>query len=354
MSCQSGILLGIMVESDRRRKSVLQRYVKHLPPRMTLVGFTPSSIDWNKARIRGLLLKNGRWVEGELPFPNVVYNRCYRLDITTVQRMNHVLGTRWFNQANGFNKLEIHECLTRWLSPHLPPAWGYDKDAVPGLLNEHKLLYLKPCTGNLGRGVYRVERKDSGEIHIADHHTLPRVIVNSEASLQDNIEDLIGSTPYLIQQGVHVRKIQNRHFDIRILAQKNREGQWSVTAAVSRLAYSGCFNTSICEKVIPSTAALRHLYSPTEVKRMMKSLYDMSLRAAEIVETDTGNHLCEASVDFALDTQGHPWVIEMNGKPDKGMYSGVSRHCKAVYTKPLQYAGYLGRRFSGRLPSVYG
>ncbi|MCZ8520913.1 MULTISPECIES: YheC/YheD family endospore coat-associated protein [Paenibacillus] len=337
--------IGILVEDDKRRKPALRTYMLHKPARMKLVCFTPSSIDWRRRQIRCLQLRNGKWTEGLVPLPKLVYNRCYRLDDEVRDRLEQAIGPgKLFNPANQFNKLDVHRSLSRWLSPYLPDTWAYDRDTAARLLSVHKLLYLKPCNGHMGQGVYRVALQDSGEVHVADHHTTPRIIAGSIAGFQEEIERLIGSTPYLIQQGIEVRQLQHRHFDIRILAQKNKTGQWSVTNAASRIAYPGCFNTSVSEKVVLSKEALGRLYPASAIKPMMKTMYDISLRAAEIVEMDIGKPMCELSVDIALDGQGHPWIIEMNGKPQKTMYAELRHTRRAVYSRPLEYANYLSRR----------
>ncbi|MNP78274.1 hypothetical protein D3C76_1758460 [compost metagenome] len=74
---------------------------------------------------------------------------------------------------------------------------------------------------------------------------------------------------------------------------------------------------------------------------MMNLFYNISLRSAEIIEIDSGIHLCEVSVDLALDKEGHVWIIEVNGKPQKSLYDEISFQKKAVYSRPIEYARYL-------------
>jgi hypothetical protein len=125
--------------------------------------------------------------------------------------------------------------------------------------------------------------------------------------------------------------------------QKNKEGEWTVTNVVSRIAYQGCFNTSVCENVLLSEEVLQHLYPPEKVNAIFRSIYDISLSAAEILETKTKYHLGELSVDFALDNDENVWIIEVNGKPQKDLYDGIRKQYR-VYKRPLQYARYLSKR----------
>ena len=122
--------------------------------------------------------------------------------------------------------------------------------------------------------------------------------------------------------------------------QKNEMGTWSVTNLASRIAEKGCFNTSIYKQVSLTKEVLKHLYPPDKANAIIQSVYDISLRTAEIIDTNTIYHLGEFSVDLALDNNAHLWIIELNGKPQKDLYAGI-RNQYAVYKRPIQYAHYL-------------
>ncbi|MNY76041.1 hypothetical protein D3C86_2154960 [compost metagenome] len=77
----------------------------------------------------------------------------------------------------------------------------------------------------------------------------------------------------------------------------------------------------------------------------MTSIYDISLRIAEIIDIETDYHLGEFSVDVALDSEAHPWIIELNGQPQKSLYRGIPNR-SIVYNRPIQYAKYLCRKGS--------
>jgi hypothetical protein len=334
--------LGIMVSMNNQRKRVLKKYLSFHSIRLKLFCFTPSDIDWDRKMIKGLHLNNRKWTESTFPFPKVIYNRCYNPEKGVISQLeSHIGSNRCFNQITQFEKLEVHRLLSRWLSPHLPDTFPYERETLEHLLNLHKLVYVKPRHGNMGKGVYRVERKDNGEFTVSSHHILPTAIVGDIRLLQEEMDRLIGTTPYLIQKGIYTKLFNDRSFDIRVLVQKNKSGQWTATNVVSRIAYKGCFNTSICERVCLTQNLLKRLYPQQIVRNMMNVFYNISLRSAEIIEIDSGVHLCEASVDLALDNEGHVWIIEVNGKPQKSLYDGISYKKKAVYSRPIEYGKYL-------------
>jgi hypothetical protein len=340
MDTKNGFV-GILVANRLQRHNALKQFLQHKTNNMKLFCFTPSSINWKQQSIIGLYRSNQKWVIGSFPFPQVVYNRCYGTNQEMIERLGTVIGShKFFNHLNQFNKLEIYNCLSRWLGDYLPETVAYDKEIAVQLLDKHKVLYFKPFYGHKGKGVYRVELMNSGEIHIGLHYFSPQIIVKDAIQFQENIQMLLGSTPYIIQEGVNIQKINDQIFDIRALVQKNEMGLWSVTNLVSRIAIKGCYNTSIYEKACLSQDVLKRLYPPEKVNAIIRSIYDVSLRTAEIIDSDTSYHLGEFSVDLALDKDAHPWIIELNGKPQKDLYNGIHNR-NEVYKRPIQYAHYL-------------
>lgn len=332
---------GIMVANAKQKKYVLRKYLACKTDHMRLFCFTPSEIDWKRKSILGLHHSNWKWVQHRFPFPEVIYNRCYNTKKTTHQRLKTLIGSnKCFNQQNRFDKYEIYKLLSQPLAPYTPETAPYDRETAAQLLETYKVLYVKPCYGHQGKGVYRVEAKESGEIHISQHYFLPQFIAADVPQYQTKLDKLLGSTHYLIQQGVDLQQWNEQVFDIRALVQKDESGVWSVTNVVSRIAHKGCFNTSICAQICLSEEVLCHLYPQEKSDAFLQSIRDISLRAAQTVESGTGLHLGELSVDFALDNNERLWIIEVNGKPQKEIYDQLSGQ-NEVYKRPLQYAAYL-------------
>ena len=49
-------------------------------------------------------------------------------------------------------------------------------------------------------------------------------------------------------------------------------------------------------------------------------------------------------MDFMVDAEGRPWIIEVNGKPDKGLFHefGDEQMLERIYLTPLTYLRRIG------------
>ncbi|WP_235427252.1 YheC/YheD family protein [Cohnella kolymensis] len=186
--------------------------------------------------------------------------------------------------------------------------------SVSELLEKYKLLYIKPSYGSMGKSVYRVELKDSGDIHISLHSLAPRYICRKNENIQKKLDELLGLKKYMVQQGVHL--LSQRYFDIRVLVQKGILGEWMVSAITCRVAYEHYFNTSVCGTIYDVSEILPRIFMQEETNEILQSLYEVSVEASQEAETYMGS-LGELSVDFVIDEHNKLWIIELNGKPQK-------------------------------------
>lgn len=333
--------IGILVADRKQRKPFLQLYGRYVPPKVSLYAFHPASITGRG--VRGLGLRNRVFQAKRFPLPDVVYNRCYGIGTPALENL---LGRRipHFNQRNQFNKEETDRLLrSSGLFGYLPDTAPYAPEGLKRMLEQHGTVVLKPSMGSRGYGVYRIELKDTGEVHISQHHFAPWRILPAGSAIEPALADLTGGSSYLIQSWIPSLLLDGKVFDIRVLVQKNRTGRWGVTNIISRVSYSGCFNTSMCGEVYRTEMLLGRIMPPERIQAHLDSLRDISLCAAAGVELHSGMHLGEVSVDFALGEQDRLWIIEMNGQPQKSIYREL-KISRDVYRNPMEYARYLMSR----------
>lgn len=337
-------LIGILVTRRSNREGILKLYQRYHNLDLKLCAFTPADILWKKQRIIGLSLKKGIWKESSFPFPDVVYNRCFNKKLIAIERMEKAIGrNKCFNNINFFNKWDIYNLLKQSsLKSYVPDTFFHNEVNVSELLEKYKLVFIKPPYGSKGKFVYRVELMDNGDTHISLHSLAPRYICREGESIQEKLDELLGQKKYMFQQGIRMSQLDHRYFDIRVLVQKDILGEWTVSAIICRVAYEHYFNTSMCETICDVAEILPRLVSPEKINKILRSLYEASVKAAQEVETHMGS-LGELSVDFVLDEQRRLWIIELNGKPQKDIYKDFKRINRIIYSRPLEYAYYLSQ-----------
>lgn len=340
--------IGILVQKRGYRRRNVKLYQRYVNLKLNLYAFSSEDILWDKKRIIGLQFKKGRWKQQEFPFPRAVYNRCYSKESLTVQRLEQMIGKGCcFNSINHFNKWELAEHLAHSpLQAHLPYTGLYEEANIAQLLERHKLLYIKPLFGSKGNHVYQVEMKDTGEVYISEHSLSPVMICRTYEDIRQKLDPLLTRSPYLIQQGIPVKQYDHHYFDIRALVQKGLNGSWSVTAIICRMAFKQYFNTSMCKQVFEASTFLPKAITAARTEQALNELSELSLAFAQEAE-QLYDGLGEISVDYVMDEEEKLWMIEMNGKPQKSIYTDLSQQLKNyhhLYSKPMEYAYYLTRR----------
>lgn len=337
-------LIGILVSNKNNRKRVLELYQRYDRLNLRLVAFTPADINWENQRINGTSLIKGIWKQSSFAFPDVVYNRSFNKKTITIQRLESAIGpNKCFNKINFFNKWDLYNLLKQSeLNPYIPETFLYDQASVSELLEKYHVVYVKPIYGFKGKSVYRVDKTIHGDVRISLHSLAPRFICRQHESYQKKLDELLVTENYMVQQGIFIRQLNRRYFDIRVLVQKDISGEWTVSTLACRVAYEHYFNTSMCEFIYDAAEIIPILLSQDKTDEFVQSLHQVSITAAQVAETQIGS-LGELSVDFALDEQGKLWIIELNGKPQKSIYKDIKsvKQKNLVYSRPLEYAYYL-------------
>jgi hypothetical protein len=341
-------LIGILVSKRNERKGTLQLYQRHHSLPLKLCAFAHKDVLWKKHKIVGLQLIGNKWTQRVLPFPQAVYNRCYNKSIASIRRLERVIGRgKCFNIINWFNKWEVYNFLRQsYLKRYVPDTFLLDEVDIAELIRVNKLLYIKPCYGNQGNSVYRLELKENGEIHISLHSLAPSFICRKGEDIRHKLGSFLGSDSYIVQKGVQSSRINQQYYDIRALVQKDISGRWRVSNRACRVAYELYFNTTVYQTILDADEILARLFPLRVMKEIaLEAIDEVSVNAALVLESHVAG-LGELSVDFVLDREMKLWIIEINGKPQKTIYQDMknSKSADLVYRRPLEYSYYLSRQ----------
>jgi hypothetical protein len=203
--------------------------------------------------------------------------------------------------------------------PYLPYTISLtSSETLHTMLRTYSFVYIKPVNGMAGKGIYRLERKNSsyllqyqsGQKTISKHF---KKLDEAWAFLTPRVKE-----KYIVQQGIDLATFNKKMFDIRLLAQKNGRGEWDITGMGVRLAGSGKITTHVPRGgSIQSLATIFPSAFPEKSEDEMKAaIRQMALSIVRSLET-RWPALGEVSMDIGIDKGGRAWFIEANAKPGK-------------------------------------
>lgn len=364
-----GPFIGILTnslpnEEEYDSKSVqaelifLSKIGKTLPAQIYL--FTPYSINWANRTVRGYNYRKigedyGRWESSIYPLPDVVYDRISTRSgearsrtSASKKKLKSMPYLKYFNPAF-LNKWRVHQLLSRnpFLCGYLPETRQLNRSNLEEMLKRYKVLYLKPSNGSLGRGIIKVNCKEKGQLCF----TIYRNGKNHGTAIK--AEDLLKKTrsfrrgkSYIVQQGLNLARYHGRPFDLRIIFQKNRDGEWKIGKKFVRVAAPGSSvaNLSRGGKAETSKKVLSVILDKDDaaIDRRNNEIKMLCAMIANTLEEQSGSTFGELGLDIGIDINGKPWLIEVNSKPRKTTDTDLSMAIvRATFRRPLEYAIHL-------------
>jgi glutathione synthase/RimK-type ligase-like ATP-grasp enzyme len=334
----SKLVIGIMMS----RPKPFHEYEREQNSDIVLFLFNREGINWSRKKIKGLMLTKNGWKEVTRPFPLAVYNRYYTTKSRILDRIERVIGKhKVFNSVTRFDKWENYTILrSSEVRECIPSTYLYHKISLISLLEEKKVLILKPCKGSLGNKVYLLNTTEDNEFQISEQTYTPRYRTTDRKEFQLEVRKLVGLKKFILQQYIDLDKMNEHTYDIRIVVQKNIDGKWEISGGYSRIALKNYYVTNAHRKVISITELIEGNNKITE--EIYQEMGKICLLAAKSMEKGIG-HLGEIGVDFGLDYKGNLWIIEINGKPQKSVFNKLKSDelSKTVHIRPIEYARYL-------------
>lgn len=310
---------------------------------LLVYAFAPQDVDWKRGLVHGFraLAPHGAWHRGPYPLPSILY------DQTKSRRLARSLSSQSLRRrlaqqgtvilGPGFlTKNQVMAVLRRVpaLAPHLPETLPASPRNVQALLRRFPMVYIKHAGGTLGFGVVRISRHPPGGYRWETARGFRRTVrlrLPSAAALQRHLLRTTRHGTWLAQQGVDLARYRGRPADIRLLVQKDGRGEWQVTTAFAKVAAPGQVVTNIgaggslrrLDELLHH-ALQRHRWNSTPAE-LEDRLREVSVLVAKALDRDLGP-LAELGIDLGLDTSGHVWLIEANGKYSRAVFGRATRH----------------------------
>lgn len=216
----------------------------------------------------------------------------------------------------------------------IPETRWYTRPNLEEMLERHAVVFVKPDKGGGGAGILRIEKRDAGRFRVCFRTRCREV---ERMRLFSAVESCFSPAKhYLIQQGISLSLYRGSPFDLRILLQRPGR-RWIVSGMVAKVAASGRFVTNYCRggHPLPVETALKAVVrEPAERERMIRNLHHMAERVAEVLN-ERFPGLRELGIDVGLDRHGHPWIFEVNTRPQFKMFSKIGR--RDVFARIMKY-----------------
>lgn len=285
-------------------------------------------------RINGFLYhsESRTWSQVLVPFPHVVYNRIpNRKDEQKPEVQQLLKACLRHSKLKLFNPSFFYKwTLFEWLNKskltrkYVPAtrrlAGPTDLERMLSLFPQ---IYLKPVKGKAGAGIMRVEHSRTRPVpyvlRVQATKQSKAISYSSFAKLWSAVKSATSSEEYIVQQGIQLTRYENRPFDLRVLVQKNGQGEWSLTGIGARVAGKSSITThvprggSIHEPEVVLTAAL----GGETARRTLLKVRMAALSIARQIEKASKHMLGEMSMDLGVDVTGQIWFFEANSRPMK-------------------------------------
>jgi hypothetical protein len=312
-----------------RRDTVYCRYARYAREvGSTLVVFAISGVHREEMTVSGYVHRCGwgtacTWSPLQVPFPAVVYDRCFgkagRAEAAQIREIAHAWGAVVVNHLPKITKLQTFESLQEVpeVAAYLPLTVRLTPESLASALADHDDLYVKPDALYKGKGIYRLKRTRTGWlIQTREDWGNAEWEIPVAADAQRALERMLDpEDTYLIQEGLQLATYLGSRFDFRSLVQKDGRGHWTVSGLVARLAPVGSVITSPRSggQTAPADRVLRHAF-PERWEAILALLQQASLTLAERIDDRLGP-CTELGLDMAVLQDGSVKMIEANGKP---------------------------------------
>jgi hypothetical protein len=331
---------------------------------MIVFVFTLSGIDWNEKKIDGYTydFEKNIWYMATFPLPDVIYDRGdYICKENFGSLANEYKMGLIENDIKSINSLEcINLTNDKWetcqllesnevtSSYQIETCEYLDDEEFNKFLTKYNHVFLKPKHGSRSKGIFSIEKLNCELYEVVFKEESKEIVkyqmdYDSTISLLNNRmeKDGYSKKDYIIQKAIELVKYMDKHFEIRVVMQKNSSGFWHRTCMIARVTGKDeKFIDVQSEKDARSSYVLRECFGDNyEVIR--NKIREASKAVASLFD-DRGIIAGEISIDFGLDEEFNLYIIELNSKPDNLLSTiGAFKLRNLAVNRVLEYSKYL-------------
>lgn len=357
-----GILVGECTGPLPFAESAFCRQLCHIGHRqgMTIYVFCPGWVTSGRRSIPGYTFENGKWIRKQFRAPEIIYDRCISHDKRQQRRKQRCLEI--LNELQPFvyltrglaGKWSVYQALVkhRLFGPYLPETVRYQGlNQLDQWISSHEgEAFLKPQNGTHGKRtlhVKEIELELGGGLIVTGRDSSNQLFRRKFRSRQDGLEWIhrfVGSRIFLLQPYLQLNNANGEPFDVRVLMQKNENGEWSTTGMAVRAGRKHTLTSNLhgggsAHRALPF---LTKELGEQAASRAVHIIHHLSEAIPKHLESHFGR-LGELGIDFGIDRRGKVWILEVNSKPGRSSLFriGDMQGARKSVENPIQYARYL-------------
>ncbi|MGH1283806.1 YheC/YheD family protein [Bacillus toyonensis] len=278
--------------------------------------FTLGKVNIETEKILGKIYENGKWVEQEFSFPDVIYNASVIVSDKNLKIYDYLFDRVPFTSHAIGDKLSVYNRIKKAgeFKQYLIPFYELnDVNKFFDLINRYKKIIIKPISGHQGKGIIFIEKhemnysmNESEQISFIDKKQLISVL-----------SDKVKEQGYIVQQFISCQMKSGHVYDFRLHVQRNGEGNWVITSIFPRIGPLG--------SVVSNMASGGY---STYLDVFLKTEFDNDWfnvqRYLERFAISFSNHFNslykdvlfdELGIDVGIDENQKLWLFEVNWRP---------------------------------------
>ncbi|WP_404449057.1 YheC/YheD family protein [Sutcliffiella horikoshii] len=346
------ITLGVL--SFSKPTTYLTKMAEHAAKNgLNICIISPAQLNDNTSNVSGLVYTSDKkeWINASFPIPSFIYDRCYYgtknaqqfkglTDLLKLQEKVHFLGYGLPNKWEVYNKLSSLQELKEFfpLSKKLTSVTFFLSH-----FRQRENWLIKPINGSQGRGLIKVEQ-------IGNQFMVKEVVQPGErlyvfqtgSQLRTWLHSRMKDTEYIFQPFLPLQNKKNVPFDLRLLLQKNEEGNWTERVRCIRTGPKDHITSNLAGggEMLPFSVLLQGLstFKRQTLERKLQVIVDYLPSSID----QTISPLFELGIDIGIDPDYNLWILDINSKPGHKIVTMASPSVQAeIYEAPSKYCMYL-------------
>lgn len=223
------------------------------------------------------------------------------------------------------------------VSEHVPKTVWYNSQNLQEMLALYDGIYIKPNTGKQGNRVIRVKKVNEFDCQVSDNDFSKTIMISD---LFSELEKIMASRVYIIQQRIDLATYKNCPFDIRMVLQKPYT-TWALTLTSAKVALredAVVTNVSKGAQDYPLNDILRQYDQREDPLATLRELVNLAHEIANILGSNFPLRII--GLDMAIDKKGKVWFIEANTQPQcarcKQVNDKISKHKYEIARKIIR------------------